>query len=175
MIPSSSQVSLLTAMGIPVWKLRSMSEKNAEFEASNLADGSALLSKCSNSKILVCHDSQITKQTNYLLQAMMLTIGLPGEAICFISLVELDVLTKLKEIETIQKVLLLMGDGAVKQVFGDESKVETYRNNTHNIEELKLTAIVSFGLDELMLNPQNKALALQDLHTVKMCTQQYVS
>ena len=175
MIPSSSQVSLLTAMGIPVWKLRSMSEKNAEFEASNLADGSALLSKFSNSKILVCHDSQITKQTNYFLQAMMLTIGLPGEAICFISLVELDVLTKLKEIETIQKVLLLMGDGPVKQVFGDESKVETYRNNTHNIEDLKLTAIVSFGLDELMLNPQNKALALQDLHTVKMCTQQYVS
>ena len=175
MIPSSSQVLLLTAMGIPVWKLRSMSEKNAELAASNLVDGSALLSKFSSAKILVCHDSQITKQKNYLLQAMMSTIGLPGEAICFISLVELDVLTKLKEIETIQKVLLLMGDGAVKQVFGDESKVETYRNNTHNIEELKLTAIVSFGLDELMLNPQNKALALQDLHTVKMCTQQYVS
>ena len=63
-----------------------------------------------------------------------------------------------------------MGEGAVKHVFGDASDVETYRNNIHSIEESKLTAIVSFGLDNLILNPQNKALAWKDLHSVKMYT-----
>ena len=134
-------------------------------------DTTALLARISNSIILVSHDSQITKQTNYLLQAMLSTIGLSSAAACFISLAEVDVLTKLKERSKLnKKYLLLMGDGAVKQVFGEASNVVTYRNNTHNIEQSNLTAIVSFGLDELMINPQNKALAWQDLRTVKMYT-----
>ena len=170
MIPTSSQVSLLRAMGIPVWKLRGIAEDKAGVGVSNPVDTTALLARSSNSKFLVCHDSLITKKTNYLLEAMLSTIGLSGEARCLISLAELDVLTSLKEIGTKQKILLLMGDDAVKQFFGDEANVVTYRNNTHYIEKSKLTAIVSFGLDDLMLNPQNKALALQDLHTVKIHT-----
>ena len=174
MMFSSTQVTLLKAMGIPVWKLRGIAKEKVEVEPIKIIDTTALLAKISNSILLVSYDSQISKQTNYLLQAMMATIGLTAEAICPISLAELDVLTTLKEIGTKQKVLLLMGEGAVKQFFGDEANVMTYRNNTHNIEKSKLTAIVSFGLDDLMLNPQNKALALQDLNTVKMYTQQYV-
>jgi len=166
MMPSSTQVSLLREMGIPVWKLRG----RAEVELSDPVDTTALLARISNSIFLVSHDSQITKQTNYLLQAMLSTIGLSSEVVCFISLAEVDVLTKLKEREIEQKILFLMGDGAVKQVFGEASNVVTYRNNTHNIEQSNLTAIVSFGLDELMINPQNKALAWQDLRTVKMYT-----
>ena len=170
MMPSSTQISLLQAMGIPVWKLRSIAEEKVEVSVNRPLDTSALLARISNSIILVSHDSQISKQTNYLLQAMMSTIGLSGAAACFISLAELDALTKLKEREIEQKILFLMGDGAVKQVFGEASNVVTYRNNTHNIEQSNLTAIVSFGLDELMINPQNKALAWQDLRTVKMYT-----
>jgi DNA polymerase III psi subunit len=166
MMPSSTQVSLLREMGIPVWKLRG----RAEVELSDPVDTTALLARISNSIFLVSHDSQITKQTNYLLQSMLSTIGLSSEVVCFISLAEVDVLTKLKKVETKQKVLLLMGEGAVKHVFGDASDVATYRNNIHSIEESKLTAIVSFGLDNLILNPQNKALAWKDLHSVKMYT-----
>ena len=170
MMPSSTQVSLLRAMGIPVWKLRGIAKEKSEVELSKITDTTALLAKISNSIFLVSHDSQISKQTNYLFQAMLSTIGLSAETVCLISLAELDVLTRLKETGGKQKVLLLMGDGAVKQFFGDEANVVTYRNNTHNIEKSKLTTIVSFGLDDLMLNPQNKTLAWQDLHTVRMYT-----
>ena len=167
MMPNSSQISLLRAMGIPVWKLRGRAEEKSVVGGCNPPDTTALLGRISNSNFLVCHDSHITKQTNYLFQAMMSTIGLSGAAPCLISLAELDILTTLKETETKQKVLLLMGDDAVKQFFGDEENVVTYRNNTHNIEKSKLTVIVSFGLNDLMLNPKNKAYALQDLHRVK--------
>jgi hypothetical protein len=174
MMLDSRQVSLLTEMGIPVWELRASNEIEITTEAIEqpVVDIAALLDRVAQSNWLICCEDVLTQAAHRLLQAMLSTIGLSLADVCLLSLTELSKLIETAEGEFQQKVVLLLGEQAVKQAFDESARVSNYRNETHAISPSKLATVVSFSLENLLQSPENKVLAWQDLQLAKNSQQQ---
>ena len=173
MVFDSKQVSLLTEMGIPVWALRTHQGITSEKVEPPilLVDNTAFLNKVSQATWLVCHDGSDNPQAQRLLQAMLATIGVSYGEACLMTTSDIDIVKTTTTINWAQKVLLVLGEQAVRQTFGDEATVATYRNETHFISQSKLATMVSFGLTDLMQHPENKVSAWQDLQLAKIAQQ----
>jgi hypothetical protein len=121
---------------------------------------------------LICCEDVLTQAAHRLLQAMLSTIGLSLADVCLLSLTELGKLIDAVEGESQQKVVLLLGEQAVKQAFDESAKVSSYRNEAHAISSALLTTVASFSLEDLLQNPEHKVLAWQDLQLAKNSQQQ---
>ena len=172
MMLDSRQVSLLTEMGIPVWELRTSDEIATEAIEPPVVDIAALLQRVAQSDWLICCENVLTEQGHRLLQAMLSTIELSLADVCLLSLTELNKLIETAEIEPQQKVVLLLGEQAVKQAFNESAQVSNYRNEAHAISPSQLATVVSFSLENLLQSPENKVLAWQDLQLAKNIQQQ---
>ena len=184
MMLDSRQVSLLTEMGIPVWELRTSNEIETETETETeteiateaieqpVVDITVLLQRVTKSDWLICCEDVLTQAAHRLLQAMLSTIGLSLADVCLLSLTELSKLIETTEGVSQQKVVLLLGEQAVKQAFDESAKVSNYRNEAHAISPALLTTVASFSLEDLLQNPEHKVLAWQDLQLAKNSQQQ---
>jgi len=161
------QLLLLTEMGIPVWALRSTDEIPVDTIEQPIVDIGALLERVTESDWLICVDNKLTEHTHRLLQAMLLTVDVSHADICLLSLAELKELADTSEIETNQKVLFLLGEGAVKQAFDQSAHLANYRNEIHLMPRSQLATIVSFSLEDLIQAPENKVLAWRDCQLAK--------
>lgn len=171
MMFDSRQVSLLTEMGIPVWQLRTQPEITPTRTEQAPVDTAELLNKINQSTWLVFHDGEGNPQAQRLLQSMLSTIGLSYKDICLMTQLDIDMLMASENISLTGTVLLLFGERAVQQCFGEMATVSSHRNETHFMSQTALTAIVSFGLQTLMQTPENKVLAWQDLQLAKSVQQ----
>ena len=176
MMLDSRQVSLLTEMGIPAWELRTSNEIETEIATEAIeppvVDITSLLQRVTKSDWLICCEDVLTQAAHRLLQAMLSTIGLSLADVCLLTLAELSKLIETTEGVSQQKVVILLGEEAVKQAFDESAKVSNYRNEAHVISAPQLTTVVSFSLENLLQNSENKALASQDLQLAKNSQQQ---
>ena len=172
MMLDSRQVSLLTEMGIPVWELRPSTEIVTEAIEHPVVDIAGLLDRVAQSDWLICCEDVLTPVAHRLLQAMLSTIGLSLADVCLLSLTELGKLVERPEGVSQQKVMILLGEQAVKQAFDDSATVSNYRNEAHAILRAKLITVVSFSLENFLQSPENKVLAWQDMLLAKNSQQQ---
>ncbi|MFW5425897.1 MAG: DNA polymerase III subunit psi [Methylophagaceae bacterium] len=147
-----SQLSSLNEMGIPVWELRT---DNTE-QVSNEPVALILQAECL--VLLESHSNE--QQVQHLLQAMLFAIGLNADQF---SIISSDQLPQLQDSSVPQKLLLVFGESFAQSLWGRSA----VRGTQHKMLDTQVPTIVSFSLDELLVSPENKILAWQDLQLAK--------
>jgi len=157
------QLSSLNEMGIPVWEFRS----NKAEETTAVVD--EIISQQPSEKLLNCDwvvmidDQNYGEQAQRLLHAMLLSIGIEEQQLVIIDAKQL---TQLKNVSAQQKVLIVLGNDMAKEQLGES----VVRGSVHKTLDSQISTVVSFALDDLLENPQNKADAWQDLQLAKQAS-----
>lgn len=145
------QLSSLSEMGIPVWALRNEGGTVSE----DLAPSEQILD--AHCFVLIEPDSH-NEQLQRLLQALLFSIGLTPDQFVMINS---EQLAQLQNNAKQQKVLLVFGESLALSLWGQS----VVRGQVHQI--INIPIIVSFGLNELLSSPDDKALVWQDLLLAK--------
>ena len=155
---SPRQLSTLNEMGIPVWELRQQTIEHIQLEQQQCV----LL-------ILLEQQDQL-EPAQRLLQAMLSTIGLSQQDIVFVTQQQLP---QLKNNVIEQKLIFALGIRAAQSLLGMDIKLDNCRGKIHQVLDSQFTAVVSFGLEELLKTPENKAQAWQDLKLAKQAFEKF--
>ncbi|NOQ82029.1 MAG: hypothetical protein GQ548_05850 [Methylophaga sp.] len=154
------QLSSLKEMGIPVWEFRSTEAEQAVFVDKQLASTEPS-EKLLNCDWVVLIDGQnYSEQAQRLLHAMLFAIGIEQNQVVII---DSEQLTQLQNMPRQRKVLIVLSEVIAKSLLGES----VIRGSVHQTLNSQISTVVSFGLDELLENPENKALAWQDLQLAK--------
>jgi len=169
----SRQVSVLSAMGIPVWQYRNNAAEDVTSEGDNVVeqvDNSVLLARIEQATWLICHDSDSTQQTQRLVQSILLAIDVPMPQVCLLTTAELKVL----EYETIanaeHKQLLTFCESIVRQLFGESATVEQHCYEPQFALNSKLTTLINLDLDTLLTAPETKKQLWHSLRHLRPTT-----
>lgn len=147
-------------MGIPVWEFRSTEAEQAVFVDKQLASTEPS-EKLLNCDWVVLIDGQnYSEQAQRLLHAMLFAIGIEQNQVVII---DSEQLTQLQNVPRQRKVLIVLSEVIAKSLLGES----VIRGSVHQTLNSQISTVVSFGLDELLENPENKALAWQDLQLAK--------
>ena len=154
------QLSSLNEMGIPVWEFRSnKTEETAELVGEAIAhQPSEQLLNCD--WVVMIDEQNYDEQAQSLLHAMLLSIGIEEQQLAVIGAKQL---TQLQNVSAQQKVLIVLGHDIAKEQLGES----VIRGAIHKTLDSQISTVVSFALDDLLENPQNKADAWQDLQLAK--------
>jgi len=156
---SSRQLSSLNTMGIPVWEFRStQSEVIAIVDDIIPQQPSEQLLK--SDWVVMIDDKTYGEQAQRLLYAMLFAIGVEKHEF---AIIDAKQLVQLDTIPTQNKVLIVLSTQVAKQLLGES----IVRGSVHKTLNTQVTTVVSFGLDELLANPENKVQAWQDLQLAK--------
>lgn len=164
------QLSTLTEMGIPVWELRQ--QKVTEFVTTSdyVTNPVEINEQLLQSDWLILIDKETySEQAQRLLHAMLSSIGLSLQRVAIITHEQLP---ELQNLSAERKVLLAFGTAAAQLLLDDQLPFDDCRGRTHQILASQLTTVVSFGLEDLLNNPENKVLAWQDLQLANSVHQQ---
>ncbi len=147
---TSRQLSSLNEMGIPVWRLRSNAQEPEVVTASEQA--SEQLLRCT---WIILVNKEHSEQAQRLLYAMLSAIAVSPEQVALISSEQLP---QLQSVDAKQKVLLVLSDEIT-----DLSEQAISRGEIHQTQTIQINTVCSFGLNELLAEPEKKAEAWQDL------------
>lgn len=147
---NSRQLSSLNEMGIPVWKLRPQVSNDVIVDTVIASqEPSEQLLRCT---WIILVDKNHHEQAQQLLHAMLSSIAVSPEQVALISSEQLP---QLQHIEAQQKVLLVLGD--------DMSGQTLNRGVIYQTQDIQINTVLSFSLNELLVNPEKKAIAWQDM------------
>lgn len=147
-----SQLSSLNEMELPVWALRSNTVKAEEVEPSTQLE----IRDC-----LVLVDSNTNNQHEQRLLASMLhSIGVLKHQFTVLNPEQLPQLQTNHQQPTL---LLVLGEGIAQLLWGKS----VTRGQTHQTLDNAVSTVVSYSLDELLVSPEHKASAWDDLLLAK--------
>jgi len=156
---SSRQLSSLNVMGITVWEFRSTQSEAVSVVADIIPQqASEPLLKCD--WVVMIDEKTYGEQAQRLLHAMLFAIGVEKHQL---AIIDTKQLTQLDNIPTQKKVLIVLGTDIAKQLLGES----IIRGSIHQTLNSQISTVVSFGLDDLLSKPENKAQAWQDLQLAK--------
>jgi DNA polymerase III psi subunit len=164
------QLSALAEMGIPVWELRQHKTAELDNTPEHTINSTEIDEQLLQCDWLILIDKQAhNEQAQRLLQAMLSTIGLSIE---HVAMVTHEQVSQLQYLAADRKMLLAFGTVAAQLVLDEKITLDDCRGKTHQVSTSQLTTVVSFGLEALLNNPENKVLAWQDLQLAKLTHQQ---
>ena len=154
------QLSSLNEMGIPVWEFRSTkAEKTAGVVAEIIVQQpSEQLLNCD--WVVMIDHNHYGEQAQRLLYAMLLSMGIEEHQF---AIIDVKYSVQLQNIDSKRKVLIVLGNDIAKELLGEPLVPGTI----HKILNSQISTIISFSLDDLLENPQNKVHAWQDLQLAK--------
>ena len=164
------QLSALAEMGIPVWELRQQTITELVTTTDHVISTAEIDEQLLQCDWLILIDKQTyNEQAQRLLQAMLSIIGLSLQTV---AIVTHEQLPQLQHLSADQKIILAFGNTVAQLLLNEKITLDAFRGKTHQTLNSKLTTVVSFGLEELLNNPENKVLAWQDLQLAKLTHQQ---
>jgi len=166
---NAQQLTVLAEMGIPIWQLRTTDpvlEQHVEDQDVSSEIAAEVLTK--NWLVLV-DDVNDNSAKRSLLDNMLKAIKVAPDNVAIVTTKQYQ---QLEQIPSLRRVLLVLGDKAAELVLGSQQSLEQYRGS---IQQAHIDAVISFDLDDLLANPQKKALAWQDLMLAKRHFEQQVS
>ncbi len=164
------QLSALAEMGVPVWELRQQKSIELDIATDHTINSTEIDQQLLQSDWLILIDKQTyNEQAQRLLQAMLSTIDL---SLPTVAIVTHEQLSQLQHLSADQKIILAFGNKAAQLLLDEKITLDACRGKTHQTLNSQLTTVFSFGLEELLNNPENKILAWQDLQLAKLTHQQ---
>ncbi len=157
---NSRQLSSLKEMGITVWEFRSSKPEEASIIVDEVIAQPASDQLLNCDWIVMIDEQHYGEQAQRLLHAMLLSIGIEEHQLVIIDAKQIS---QLKNIPSQRKVLIVLGSDIAKKVLGES----VVRGAVHKTLDSQISTVVSFGLDDLLENPDNKAHAWQDLQLAK--------
>ena len=147
-------------MGIPVWEFRSTEAEQTVFVDKQLAstEPSEQLLNCD--WVVLIDGQNYSEQAQRLLHAMLFAIGIEHNQV---AIIDSQQLAQLQNVPQQRKVLIVLSERIAKSLLGES----VIRGSVHQTLNSQISTVVSFSLDELLENPENKALAWQDLQLAK--------
>lgn len=166
MILEPGQLSILAEMGIPVWALR-QHQDNLTLQI-DVQSSVEKMHRIEPMDWLIMVDEYNQLQQN-LLGNMLFAIGYDLERVTIVGTEDLQ---SLEQLTPSKHLLLAFGQRSIQILFGQDAKLEQYRGKTHQLFASQLTTIVSHGLQDLLMFPEKKMQAWQDLKFARLTYQQ---
>jgi len=157
------QLSSLNEMGIPVWEFRSTIAEGTTAVVDEVTGQQPSEQLLNCDWVVMIDDQNYGEQAQRLLHAMLLSIGIEEQQL---AIIDAKQLTQLQNIPTQRKVLIVLGCDIAKELLGES----VVRGLVHKTLDSHISTVVSFALDDLLENPQNKADAWQDLQLAKQAS-----
>ncbi|MDF1588035.1 MAG: DNA polymerase III subunit psi [Gammaproteobacteria bacterium] len=164
---NSSQLSILEEIGIPVWELRPQNVEPRPQQREILTAETKI--QCQQSWIVVVDKIEDNSAKQSLLYAMLKAINVSYDDVAVITsndylMLDLD--------STNNKIVLVLGSAALSYIDGISETLEQCRGKIHQVD---IDTVVSYGLDQLLNDPNKKAVVWQDLLFAKRHYQQLVT
>ncbi len=153
---TSRQLSSLNEMGIPVWEFRSNESEQAISVVEQ--EPSEQLLNCD--WVVLIDGQNYSEQARQLLHAMLFSIGIEQNQV---AIIDSDQLAQLHNVPSQNKILIVLGESLAQSLLGENVS----RNAVHKTLNSQISTVVSFSLAELLVHPEKKALAWQDLQLAK--------
>ena len=151
---SKLQEKVLGEMAIPIWASRQPDDVSLLIVDDTLMKASFLV---------LLDDKTYHNKTQLLLKNMLFAIGVNWQQV---AIVTLDKIAQLHHLSADKKMLLALGESALKLLIDNKAKVSDYQGKVHKTIDLRFNTVVSIDLDELLVSPEKKALAWQDLRLI---------